>query len=98
MSCFAFPLMLGLLVMAGLPIVLHLLQRQKPKQVVFPAFRFLKQTQRVSQRRVRLNNLLLLVLRILLLALLCLTLAGPRFRRSTSPAVVLVIDTSMSMT
>src|SRR5260370_34887793 len=78
MSPFAYPLMLGFAVLAGLPIVLHLMQRQKPKRVVFPAFRFLRQTQRVAQRRVKLNNILLLLLRVLLLALLCLALARPR--------------------
>src|SRR5262245_38902713 len=104
MSPFAYPLMLGFVVLAGLPIVLHLMQRQKPKRVVFPAFRFLRQTQQVAQRRVKLNNILLLLLRVLVLALLCLALARPRLfggRVAVGPerpvVAVLVIDTSLSM-
>ena len=30
------------LVLAGLPILVHLVMRQKPRQLFFPAFRFLK--------------------------------------------------------
>src|SRR3954470_7158439 len=104
MSLFAYPLMLGFLALAGLPILLHLLQRQKPKRVVFPAFRFLRQTQRVAQRRVKLNNILLLRLRMTLLALLCLALARPRLfggRVALGPerpvVAVVVVDTSLSM-
>lgn len=60
-----------------LPIVLHLMMRQKPKHFVFPALRFLQETQLRNDRRLKLKHLLLLILRGLLLALLGLTFAKP---------------------
>ena len=75
---FIHPLLLGGLALAGLPVLLHLIMRQKPKHLVFPAFRFLKLQQRTNQRKLRLRHLLLLILRILLIALMCLALARPR--------------------
>jgi hypothetical protein len=103
---FLYPLMLGGLVAVGLPILLHLLMRQKPKHVMFPAFRFLQQKAKRNQRKIRLRHLLLLLLRMLLLALICLALAKPRvFSDRVGPigganqaaAAVLVVDTSLSM-
>src|SRR5258708_8241135 len=103
---FLYPLMLGGLVAVGLPILLHLLMRQKPKHVMFPAFRFLQQRAKRNQRKIRLRHLLLLLLRMLLLALICAALAKPRifsertgggFGPNQAAAAVLVIDTSLSM-
>src|SRR4051812_16147995 len=56
-------LLFGLL-LAGVPVLLHLLMKQKPKRLPFPAFRFLKQRYRTNQRKLNLQNLLLLLLRI----------------------------------
>ena len=69
-------LLLGLL-LAGVPVLLHLLMRQKPKRLPFPAFRFLKQRYRTNQRKLNLQNLLLLLLRIGVIGALCLALAKP---------------------
>lgn len=97
---------LGGLVLAGLPVLLHLIMRQKPKRQRFPAFRFLKARQRTNQRKLQLQHLLLLLLRILVLVALCLALARPRLfsngltttRVGDRPVVaVLLLDTSMSM-
>src|SRR5919198_116674 len=95
---------LGGLVLAGVPILLHLIMRQKPKRLPFPAFRFLKQRHRINQRRLRLQHLLLLLLRVLVIASLCLALARPRvFSHRLSlgagrpVSAVLVFDTSPSM-
>ena len=96
--------MLGGLVLVGVPILLHLIMRQKPKRLAFPAFRFLRQKARINQRKIRLQHLLLLALRVLLIAALCLALARPRLAASRVPfggeqavAAVLVFDTSASM-
>jgi hypothetical protein len=96
--------LLGGLLLAGVPVLLHLLMRQKPKRLSFPAFRFLKARQRTNQRRMRLQHLLLLLLRILVVAALCLALARPRIftervgAGSDRPvAAVLLFDTSSSM-
>jgi Aerotolerance regulator N-terminal len=100
---FLFPLLLGGLTLAGLPVLLHLIMRQKPKHLLFPAFRFLLQRHRTNQRKLRLRHLVLLALRVLLIAGLCLALARPkvfsdRFSFGDRPvAAVLLFDTSYSM-
>lgn len=65
----------GLLI--AIPIILHLLMQPKPKKMIFPALRFLKEKQLASRSRMRLRHLLLLLMRCLLIALLALALAGP---------------------
>ncbi len=96
--------LLGGLVLAGLPVLIHLIMRQKPRRLPFPAFRFLRQQHRINQRRLRLQHLLLLALRVFLVVALCLALARPRVRTggfslgTDQPvAAVLVFDTSPSM-
>src|SRR5262249_53470173 len=81
-----------------------LVMRQKPKHLLFPAFRFLLQRHRSNQRKIRLRHLLLLALRLLLVAGMCLALARPQlssehFHLSAEQpvAAVLVFDTSPSM-
>src|SRR5947209_1016350 len=100
---FVFPAMLGGLVLIGIPVLLHLIMRQQPKHLLFPAVRFLMQKQRTNQRKLQLRHLLLLALRILLIAVLCLALARPKafserfqFGGDRPVAAVLVFDTSFS--
>ena len=78
---FVFPILLGGLALAGVPVLLHLIVRQKPKRLPFPAFRFLTQQHRTNTRKMRLRHLLLLALRVFLLAAMCLVLARPRLGR-----------------
>src|SRR5437870_13008322 len=92
------------LALAGVPILVHLIMRRKPRPLPFPAFRFLRQRHLINRRKLRLQHLLLLLLRMLLIAALCLALARPRSfsNRSASGserpvAAVLVFDTSPSM-
>ncbi len=101
---FVYPLLLGGLILAGIPILLHLIMQQKPKRLPFPAVRFLLAHQRTNQRRLRLRHLLLLALRMLLIAAICLALARPKIlneRLNLSAdrpvAAALVFDTSYSM-
>ena len=101
---FIHPLLLSGLLLAGLPVLLHLILRQQPKRVPFPAFRFLVPKATSNRRKLRLRNWLLLLLRILMLALMCLALARPKIfsdrlnLAGDRPMVaVLVIDTSASM-
>ncbi len=98
------PILLTGAILLGLPILLHLIMRQQPRHVLFPAFRFLQQKQRINQRKIRLRHLLLLLLRMLLIALMCLALFQPRllsdrfYLRAEQPlAAVLIVDTSPSM-
>lgn len=100
---FIHPLLFGGMALIGVPILLHLLMRQKPKHLMFPAFRFLQKRAKINQRKIRLKHILLLMLRMLLIALLCLALIRPRlFSDRVSiggqdVAAVLLIDTSSSM-
>jgi hypothetical protein len=90
--------------LVGLPILLHLIMKQEPKRLSFPAFRFLTQKLKTNQRKLRLRHFLLLALRMLLIALFCLALYQPtllsdsfNLRGEQPVAVVIVIDTSPSM-
>jgi len=101
---FIFPFMLTGLILAGIPILLHLIMRQKPKHLLFPAFRFLLQRHRTNQRKLKLRQLLLLALRLLLILAICLALARPKvfsgrlgIGGERPVAAVLVFDTSFSM-
>src|SRR5438046_10593617 len=93
---FVHPLLLGGLLLAGVPILLHLIMKQKPKHLPFPAFRFLLQKHRTNQRTLRLRHLLLLALRVLLITAVCLALARPtlfseRLNLSSEPPLALVL-------
>lgn len=95
--------------LVGLPILLHLIMKQEPKRLPFPAFRFLRQKLKTNQRKLRLRHFILLAIRMLLIALFALTLFQPLFSCSSSLApglnitgeqplaVVIVIDTTPSM-
>ncbi len=61
----------------AVPIMLHLLMRQKPKPLVFPAVRFLRETFASNQRRLKLKQWLLLLLRCLVILWLVAALAQP---------------------
>jgi hypothetical protein len=96
--------LLGGLVLVGVPVLLHLIMRQKPRQLPFPAFRFLRQRHLINQRKLRLQHLLLLLLRMGLIAAVCLALSRPRIfsqdpSTGTDQAVsaAFVFDTSYSM-
>src|SRR3990172_9115215 len=101
---FANPLLLlgGLLI--AVPIVLHLVMRRKPRQLEFPALRFIQQRHESSRRRLRLRHLLLLALRVAAIGLLALALARPTLKFSGAlgsqkapVAAALVFDTSPRM-
>jgi hypothetical protein len=105
---FVNPWLLAGSALVAVPIVLHLLMRQKPKLLEFPALRFLQKRRDANQRRLRLRHLLLLLLRAAAIALLALALARPRLETSgrlsevlgsqESPvAAALVFDTAPHM-
>jgi Aerotolerance regulator N-terminal len=101
---FVFPMLLGGLALVGIPVLIHLIMRQKPRVLPFPAFRFLVQRHRANLRKLRLRHVLLLALRMLILAAICLALARPRafseglgLGGDRPLAAVLLFDTSYSM-
>jgi hypothetical protein len=69
---FLHPWVLAGLLAAAIPILLHLLASREPPTVLFPAVRYVVTTTREHQRRLKLQNWLLLVLRTLLVATLVL--------------------------
>ncbi|HEU4587946.1 MAG TPA: BatA domain-containing protein [Gemmatimonadales bacterium] len=98
---FLYPWALVGLLAAGIPILLHLLQRREPPTVVFPAGRYLIAATQQHQRRLKIQNWLLLVVRALLVVALVLAAAGPmtaaRGVAGHAPsALVLVLDDSPS--
>src|SRR5438477_7282388 len=97
---FIYPVLLSGLILVGVPILIHLIMRQKPKHLLFPAFRFLLQKHKTNLRKLRLRHFLLLALRVLLLAAICFAIARPKafsdrlsIGRETPVAAVFVLDT-----
>lgn len=82
------------------PLVLHLFHRRQGRRMVFPALRYLLRTEREHARRIRLRQLLLLLIR--MLAVLLLVLSGARLalagRGAQHPptALAIVLDNSLS--
>jgi hypothetical protein len=69
-------LLLGTALIA-VPIIVHLVLRQQPKQLVFPALRFLQERRESNRRSLQLRHWLLLALRCAAIAILALALARP---------------------
>jgi hypothetical protein len=80
---------LFLLGLAGLaiPVLLHLIQRERRQIVAFPSLMFLRRIPYQSVQRRRIRNWLLLLMRLAALALIVLAFGRPFFR-GTDPAVV----------
>ena len=90
--------------LAAVPLILHLLMRQTPRHVIFPALRLIQARHKQSKKRLRIKNWLLLIARMALLALMALALARPTLTTDTplgdsevDTAIALVVDTSLSM-
>ena len=101
---FANPLLLFGLTAISVPIVIHLLNRRKFERVAWAAMRFLRISVEQNQRRMRIEDILLLILRCLLITLLAMALAQPVLRAASSmltqarSTAVIVLDNSYSMT
>ncbi|HUV38343.1 MAG TPA: BatA domain-containing protein, partial [Planctomycetota bacterium] len=101
-SFFLNPLMLWGLLVASIPIIIHLLNRRRHRALDWGAMRFLKVAFVTRHRRVRIEELILLILRTMLLAVLALVMARPFITsRQFSSAenrkdLVIVLDASFS--
>ena len=93
-------------VSVSIPILIHLLHKARAPTVPFPTLRFLRSAAEKTARRRRLENLLLLFVRLLLFALLAFALARPFLSREFglfgpgapgSAAACIVLDNSYSM-
>jgi hypothetical protein len=97
---------LFLLGLAGLaiPVILHLIQKERKNVVQFPSLMFLRRIPYQSVRRRRIRHWLLLFMRLAALALIVLAFARPFLRRTHVVAgatgareVVVLLDQSYSM-
>lgn len=94
----------GMILLAGLPLLIHLLSLQFPRLFEFPTVRHLQKTIAQRSRLFRWRHLLLLALRTLFLIALILAFLRPVLPRLGSEAtaetgrtVLLIIDHSLSM-
>jgi len=95
---------LYLLPLAAIPVVIHLIGRQRYYKQEFSTLRFLKQLEIDLIRKLKIRQVLLLILRILLILLLILVFARP-YRTTRSPGIYvgkgetlyLIVDNSLSM-
>ena len=104
-AVFANPLLLWGLGAASLPILIHLLNKRKFREERWAAMRFLVAAARKNQRRVKIEQWLLLAVRTLIILLVVLAMAKPLLEslgavdllRGQRRHWVLVLDGSMSM-
>ncbi len=98
------PLMLFGALAIAIPIIIHFLNRRKFKRVMWAAMKFVKISVDQNQRRMRLEDLILLLIRCAMVALLAFALARPAMKSSTTDTLgqakvtsVVILDNSYSM-
>ncbi len=98
------PIWLAASAAVSVPILFHLLQRRRVRVVQWAAMRFLLSAMQETRRRTRLQELLLLAVRCMILAALSLAFARPRLESEAGGIAglgrrdrLLVVDRSMSM-
>ncbi len=101
---FLSPMVLAGLAALGIPVAIHLLNKFRVRTTAWGAMRFLHEVVQTSQRRVQFDDLLLLILRCLLVAVAVCAFArpvlkGPGGSGSTSGpiAAAILLDNSASM-
>src|SRR5687768_12325482 len=94
------PVMLLGLAAVAVPILIHLLKQRRLQRVVWAAMRFLSASVEQHRRRMKVEDLILLALRCLLIALIALALARPATLSSGGGAggsrvtAIIVVDNS----
>ncbi|MBN1803854.1 MAG: BatA and WFA domain-containing protein [Sedimentisphaerales bacterium] len=101
---FLYPLFLAGIAAIALPIVLHMIRRQTRKRIEFSSLMFLRTSIPRFKNRTRIENLLLLILRCIIICLLAFAFSRPFFvsdisqdQAPSNKRMVLLIDTSASM-
>ncbi|NQT41388.1 MAG: BatA domain-containing protein [Planctomycetes bacterium] len=88
---------------AGIPVVLHMINRQKARDLPFSTLRFLRISVNKTRRRRRIQDALLMIVRMAVLMLIAFGLAQPTVTSlrdlfgDARSAVVIVLDNSASM-
>src|SRR5512132_4606129 len=102
---FLTPLFLVGLAGLAIPVIIHLIQRERKSVVHFPSLMFLQRIPYQSVQRRRIRNWPLLLLRIAALALIVAAFGRPFFRRQAlaqaaaqgAREIVILVDNSYSM-
>jgi Mg-chelatase subunit ChlD len=102
---FVAPLVLVGLGALAIPVLIHLIQRERKRVVEFPSLMFLRKIPYQSVRRRRLRDLTLLAMRLAALAMIVAAFARPFFKRDALAAAtqqgareaVILVDRSYSM-
>ncbi len=98
----------GLLFFAAatiLPLIIWLLSKKKPPQIIFSTIRFIKHTEKEQKNRTQIKNILLLIIRMLIILLIVLAAARPSLqipnlkpsKKHPPTAIAILLDTSFSM-
>ncbi len=89
---------------AAIPVILHMINRQKVKDLPFPTLRFLKISVEKTRRRKQIHDVFLMLLRAAVLVLIAFGLAKPTVTHlgtllagGARAAVVIILDNSASM-
>jgi len=101
---FIAPLFFVALAGLAIPVLIHLIQREKKQIIRFPSLMFVQRVPYRSIQRRRIHNWLLLIVRLSALALIILAFARPFFERTELPPagtgareLVVLLDQSYSM-
>src|SRR5688572_20140597 len=102
---FVAPFVLAGLAALAIPVLIHLIQRERKRVVEFPSLMFLRRIPYQSVRRRRIRDWALLAMRLAALALIVAAFARPFFKRDSLAAAaqqgareaVILVDTSYSM-
>ncbi len=100
---FAAPIFLLTAVAAAIPVLLHMINRQRAKNLPFSTLRFLQLSLQKTRRRKRVHDILLMVLRAAVLLLIAVGLAKPAVSSLSSlwgganSAAAIILDNSASM-
>jgi len=87
----------------GIPIAIHLLNKMQVREVAWAAMRFLQESIEKNSRRLQMEDIILMLLRCLLIALLILALSRPNWESNSQQSgvhrvtAVIIIDDSYSM-
>lgn len=98
---FLHSIILSALALAAIPLLIHLLFRRKSRILPFSTLQFLKNLESKRIRNVKLQNILLLILRTMILVLLVFAFSRPVITSGTAGAhertsVILILDDSPS--
>jgi hypothetical protein len=99
------PAVLFGLLAATIPVILHLLNLRKLRTIEFSTLSFLKELQQTKIRKLKLRQMLLLIIRTLMIALIVFAFARPALRgtilgsigTNAHSTVVFILDDSFSM-